>query len=125
MRRVAHVLTGVALTAGIAVLGAPAALAQEKAVCDAYPQRCVVLPDTGVLGDQMTRGDATAGAGAGAGATVSGSGVPGSVGARTGVPSSLPFTGGDVVLISLVGAAAVVGGAALVVTGRRRSSTAI
>lgn len=123
MRRVAHVLTGVALTAGIAVLGAPAALAQEKAVCDAYPQRCVVLPDTGVLGDQMTRGDATAGAGAGA--TVSGSGVPGSVGARTGVPSSLPFTGGDVVLISLVGAAAVVGGAALVVTGRRRSSTAI
>lgn len=37
-------------------------------------------------------------------------------------PSTLPFTGGEIVLISAAGAAAVAAGTALVVGGRRRST---
>jgi hypothetical protein len=38
----------------------------------------------------------------------------------TSTPSTLPFTGGEVVLIAVAGAAAVAAGTAMVVTGRRR-----
>ena len=38
-------------------------------------------------------------------------------------PSTLPFTGGEVVLLSAIGAGALVGGTALVIAGRRRSAT--
>ena len=37
-------------------------------------------------------------------------------------PSALPFTGGEIVLISAAGAAAVAAGTAMVVGGRRRST---
>ncbi len=46
-----------------------------------------------------------------------------SVQART--PATLPFTGGEVVLIAAAGAAAVAAGAGLVVGGRRRSGQTI
>ncbi len=103
MRRTAKVLSGAALVGGLCLGFAPAASAQVA--CDGYGQTCPV-----VSGDQMTRD------------------TGGAVNARTtpttGGPSTLPFTGGDIVLLSLAGAAAVAGGAALVAAGRRREPNA-
>jgi len=39
-----------------------------------------------------------------------------------GGPASLPFTGGEVTMLALAGAAALAGGAALVAAGRKRST---
>jgi hypothetical protein len=103
MRRFSTLLTGAALAGGISLLGAPAAFAKEPVACDAYAQTCPPV-----------RGETTP--------SVSGTkgGVSVVTTTRTSTPSTLPFTGGDVVLISVLGAAAVAGGAALVVAGRRR-----
>lgn len=101
-----HVRTAVAggllaLTAALGVAGAAPAAAQEA--CDAYSGGCTEPPR--VLPTTVTRGSA---------------GTAVSPTAET--PSTLPFTGGEVVLLSALGAAAVAGGTALVVAGRRRSA---
>jgi hypothetical protein len=51
-----------------------------------------------------------------------GSSQTGSAGATTPDGQSLPFTGGDVVGLALIGAGAVAGGVALAKTGRRRNA---
>jgi hypothetical protein len=100
MRRTARLATGVVALGVTGFVGMPAATAQDMVACDSYGRTCPVVP-----GEQFNRG-------AGAGNTVSG---------RTTTPNTLPFTGGDVVLLSLIGAVTLAGGAALVVAGRRRT----
>jgi hypothetical protein len=99
---------GTLVVTGLLGLSAAPALA----VCDAYSGTCTEpprvvsttlvpqqpnTPETEVL-SRATTADAT-------------------------TPSTLPFTGGELVLISVVGSAAVAGGAALVLAGRRRRAT--
>ncbi len=67
---------------------------------------CAPIGGEGVLGEGFNQGAGNQGAG-----TVSG---------RT-TPNTLPFTGGDIVLLSLLGAGTLAGGTALVVAGRRRT----
>ncbi|MFP5218958.1 MAG: hypothetical protein ACLGIG_04375 [Actinomycetes bacterium] len=85
-----------ALTAGAFLVGSPAALAQTAD-----------YPGTGesVLPTVVQQ-------------------APADVGVSDARPSVLPFTGGEIVLISVAGTAALAAGTALVVGGRRRSSTA-
>jgi hypothetical protein len=110
-----------AVALGLAVLTAsPAA-----AVCEPYSGQCpAVLPtsqdtapaqgggDTGVLSGRAV----APGTGVGAGTA--------GVGTTSATPSTLPFTGGEVALLSVVAAAAVGSGVVLVVAGRRRPRTA-
>lgn len=88
------------LTASGVLLGATALTlglsTPAYAVCDAYSGNCPTAPP------------------AGAGA------APSTV--TTQNPATLPFTGGELVLLSAVGAAALAGGTALVVAGRRKSA---
>jgi len=100
---------GAATIAAVTTLGAPSALA----VCDAYSGACVrddtrVLPTTVLPPEQS--------------AAVSGPGAVSGAATTTGpsAPSTLPFTGGEALLIGVLGAGALVGGTALVVAGRRR-----
>lgn len=95
--------------AGAFSLAGPAS-AQEA--CDAYSGTCTepaeVLPTTAVLDEPPARTTTT------------------ETNARPGIspassPTTLPFTGGELVLFSALGAGAVAGGVALVVIGRRRS----
>lgn len=119
MRRVTHLLTGAALAGGISLVGAPAALAQEAVACDAYAGTCPV-----VLGETLTRSEGGAGGTTSSPSTTTGTEVRGAVAGTTAnrtSPATLPFTGGDILLLSLLGAAAVGGGTALVVASRRRS----
>lgn len=109
MHRRPAALTGSLLASGaLAVaLAGPAA-----AVCEAYSGGCTEPP--GVLPTTLTDGttDST---------TTTTNSTSNRVGAGT--PSTLPFTGGEVVLVSVAGAAAIAGGGALVVAGRRRASS--
>lgn len=105
--------------AGSLVLGAAAiALASPAlAVCDAYSGTCT--EPTEVLNETLTTpsdvGAAVAGAGAGGlGRT--------QVTTPAVMPATLPFTGGELVLVSTLGLAAVAGGVGLVVAGRRRAA---
>ena len=83
-----------ALTAGALLVGSPAALAQTAD----YPGTGEsVLPTVVERGPEVSDTGATR-------------------------PSALPFTGGEIVLISAAGAAAVAAGTAMVVGGRRRST---
>lgn len=96
-------LAGGMLLGGVLVVsGAAPALA----VCDAYSGSCVeptkVLPTTLEAPATDVRSRAVVDTGAS--------------------PSTLPFTGGELVLVSALGAAAVAGGTALVVAGRRRNA---
>lgn len=107
MRRVTHLLTGLALIGSASVLAPAAALAQDAPVaCDAYAVTCPVLPGKPI---KSTEGGGSLRTDAGAGNATT-----------TSAPSTLPFTGSDIVLLLLVGAGAVAGGGALVVAGRRR-----
>lgn len=119
MRRTAAWTTAVAGPAlvGISLLTAPAAMAQTVD-CAVYPDRCEVndvvidrnpVTPPGNPTDDTSR-DTTR--------------VESTVNART-QPETLPFTGGEVVTLTLLGAGAVAGGAALVVAGRRRASSAV
>jgi hypothetical protein len=47
-----------------------------------------------------------------------------STGSTSGSPSTLPFTGGEITLITLAGGAAMAGGVVLVAAGRKRRPTA-
>ena len=89
-------LATAAMTSTLLLTGAPAALA----VCDAYSGVCVE-------DEVRERNEPRQPQGA-------------VVRARQ-APETLPFTGGEVVMLSALGAGAVAGGAALVVAGRRRS----
>lgn len=94
-----------ALTAGALLVGSPVALAQTAD----YPGTGESVLPTVV--NQAPEVGANAGTGTGVldtGATR---------------PSTLPFTGGEIVLITAAGAAAVAAGTAMVVGGRRRSTT--
>jgi hypothetical protein len=93
---------GTLVVTGLLAL-APAAPA--LAACDAYSGGCVTQPPSVLPTTQTSVAPTTA--------------VRGSTG---GSPAALPFTGGELVLVSVTGAAAVAGGAALVVAGRRRKA---
>ena len=80
------------------------------AVCDAYSGGC----------PSPTPGSINGGSGgAGTGTDTDAGGASG--GGTTSNPSTLPFTGGELVLMTALGAGALAGGTALVVAGRRRS----
>ena len=110
MRRTARLATGAFVLGVVGFVGAPAASAQAV-VCDAYPQTCPVVP--GVLGTQFNQGTGNQ--------TGNQGGTSGGAVSNRSTPNALPFTGGDVVLLSLLGAGTLFGGAALVVAGRRRT----
>ena len=103
---------GVALVTGFVLAGAAPAFA----VCDAYSGTCTtpaaspasvapraVIP---VQNNSVTPVSGT---------PVSGTSAPSSA-------KTLPFTGGELVLMTAIGAGALAGGAALVVAGRRKSA---
>lgn len=122
MRRTARLVTGAAVLGVVGITGAPAALAQTVD-CAVYPDACV---RSEVIGDSTTRGGGAAGGGAPekAGVDAQGTGVAGTVSSRGSTPSTLPFTGGESVLLGLAGAGAVAAGTVLVVAARRRGVTA-
>lgn len=107
MRRVTQLLPGLALAGGLGIALASPAAAVDVVACDSYGQTCPA-----VLGEEFTRGSE------GSGGAVSGRST---TGRGSTSPSTLPFTGGDVVLLSVIGAGAVAGGAALIAAGRRRT----
>ena len=98
MRTTTRLTIVIAAVGGGVLLGVPSALA-ESPPC-AYPFDCPAPP--------------------GGGTTTSVGG--GSTGA--GAADVLPFTGGELVLLSATGAGALAAGAALVVAGRRRTAQA-
>jgi hypothetical protein len=103
-------LSVVAATAGVLTLTtAPLALAQSAEYVGGTGD--TKQTDTAVLSGTTTK----APAGTAATTTRTSPSVP----ART--PATLPFTGGEVVLVAAAGAAAVAAGASLVLGGRRRA----
>ena len=113
MSRTAAVVLGGTLLGG-ALVGF-AAVPASAAPCDAYSQVCPSTPPGGGGGGTGGGG----GGGTGGGTT----GTTGSGGSATATTGDLPFTGGEVVLMTVVGLGAVAGGTALVVAGRRRQGT--
>ena len=97
MRTSARALQVAVALGTVLVLQTAPASAQEA--CEAYSEGC----DTGAEVLDTAGVDAT-------------SQTPPSV-----TPTTLPFTGGEVVLAGLAGAGAVAAGAAMVVAGRRRA----
>lgn len=110
------VTTATVVAASWVALGASS---PALAVCDAYSGGCPsptpisggdggagTGTDTGA-GSDTTDDQGGAGTGAGTGGTLSN-------------PSTLPFTGGELVLLTVLGAGTLAGGTALVVAGRRR-----
>lgn len=106
---------GVALVTGFVLAGAAPALA----VCDAYSGTC-----TTPAASPTSVSPAQAGTPTKAGTAVKNN----STTPRTTVPANdantLPFTGGELVLMTAIGAGALAGGTALVVAGRRKSASA-
>lgn len=109
------------------------------ALCDAYSGGCPSTPPAGGGGtdidgggDSPATGNEGAGTGgdsptsdndnAGSGAAPGGTSGTGPTGTATS-PSTLPFTGGELVLMTAAGLGALAGGTALVVAGRRRAQT--
>ncbi|MBW3638397.1 MAG: hypothetical protein KY451_00870 [Actinobacteria bacterium] len=119
MRRTARLATGAFVLGVVGFTGAPAASAQQVA-CDAYGQTCPAIPGEGVLGTQFNQGAGNQGAGTQRTGAQGAGTQGGAVSGRT-TPNTLPFTGGEVVLLSLLGVGTLAGGAALVVAGRRRT----
>jgi hypothetical protein len=107
-------------------LASPAA-----AVCDAYSGGCPSTPPGAGGGDVDLGGTdqnpATGGtdtAGSTGGTNTGGTAQNPGAGGTAQNPSTLPFTGGELVLLTGLGLGAVAGGTALVVAGRRKSSPA-
>ena len=115
MSRTAAVVLGGTLLGG-ALVGF-AAVPASAAPCDAYSQVCPSTPPGG--GGGGSGGGSNGGGGTGGGTT----GATGSGGSATATTGDLPFTGGEVVLMTVVGLGAVAGGTALGVAGRRRPGT--
>ena len=116
-------MAGTAASAGFLVLALAAPATAQ--VCDAYSGSCTgVLPTTQGTGSTGGNGAGNGGNGSGTGSNGSGTGsttaVRGSGGAS--LPTTLPFTGGELVLVSLAGAGALAAGTGLVVAGRRRTA---
>ena len=87
------------------------------AVCDAYSGGCPSPTPSSIGG-----GGGGAGTGSDTGGDVDGAGTgSGTTGGTTSNPSTLPFTGGELVLMTALGAGALAGGTALVIAGRRRT----
>ena len=105
MRTITRFTLVAAVVGGGALLGAPAALAQT-APC-AYPFDC---PAAG-------GGSTTPAVGGGTGTPSAGGGS-----STAGAAAVLPFTGGEIVLLTATGAGALAAGSALLVAGRRRSA---
>ena len=115
MRTITRFTLVAAIVGGGALLGAPAALAQT-APC-AYPFDC---PATGGGSNPAAGGGKTpAGSTSGAGTSTPNAGGGSST---TGAAAVLPFTGGEIVLLTATGAGALAAGSALLVAGRRRSA---
>lgn len=107
LRRTATTATVVAASWVALGMSSPA-----LAVCDAYSGGCPSPSPSSIGGG---------GGGAGSGTdTDTGTGTGTSTGGTTSNPSTLPFTGGELVLMTAIGAGALAGGTALVVAGRRR-----
>lgn len=117
------VLTGVVLTT--AGLAAAPALAQE--LCDPYSQGCVPVDcesDPELSGrDEVYRSTSRDAQGNVVTTTRRIRGCTETVSSRV-TPSTLPFTGGELVTLTAVGAGTLAGGVALVVAGRRRRTAA-
>lgn len=107
--RLGTALVSAALLSG-ALAGAGPASAQT---CDAYSGGCASPAPTAGTGGGGGGGTDTTGGSGGAGGT----GTAGGAGTSGG---TLPFTGGEVVLLSAVGLGAVGAGSLLVVAGRKR-----
>jgi len=135
MHRTFHVaIGGAALTFGALVALPGVALAQEVVDCDddqvaaLYPDVCVDEPVTPIDGEAGGGGTGTpgtdtpatdtpaTGGGTATGGTTTGAGTASTGGAA----STLPFTGDEVLVLTLAGAGALAAGSALVVAGRRR-----
>lgn len=91
-----NVIAAAVLAAGVSVAPATAAFAAGTTTCDAYSHKC-----TTVEGKKITQPPAVAPQNA-----------------------TLPFTGAEILGMSVAGAAALGGGVVLVVAGRRRRRTA-
>jgi hypothetical protein len=106
-------LGGAALTAGV-VVGLPTAAFAGSVDCTnaeiAAKYAAVCVPAPGAVGDNVTS--------PGAGGSVGG----GSVSAGRGGVGSLPFTGDEILVMTLAGAGALAVGSALTVAGRRRGA---
>ena len=92
--------------AGLVAVAGPAA-----AVCDAYSGTCTEPP--AVLDQEFTPAAQTP--------AITTTQTRASVTPTAQTPATLPFTGGELVLVSAVGIGALAGGTALVVAGRRRA----
>lgn len=121
MLRTARFATGAAVLGFVGFAGAPGALAQSAPVCAAYPESCV--EPRVVVNPPESGGTGVAGNGTGPATGGQGPGVAGTVSSRSSTPATLPFTGGDVVLVGLAGAGAVATGTVLIVAARRRGAT--
>jgi LPXTG-motif cell wall-anchored protein len=104
MRTLPTLAVGTAVAAGLLTVGLAA---PASAACDAYSGSCT--PPSQVLGTTVSRGS-----------------VPPATSSTTSTssPSSLPFTGAELTLLTIAGVGALAGGTALVVAGRRRSNGA-
>jgi hypothetical protein len=98
-------------------------------VPDAYSGGCPSTPpgdgvgDTDLDGDTESPGSGTdtgSGTSPGGSGEAPGSGTPATGNARS-TPTTLPFTGGELVLMTAIGVGALAGGTALAVAGRRRT----
>ena len=108
MRRSVRLAVGALAVGGSALLGVQPAAAQtvdctDEEVAAAYSDQCV-------LDDEVDDGDD------------SGNDDDGGVAGGSGGGGSLPFTGDEVLILSLAGAGALAVGTGLVVAGRRRGS---
>ena len=127
MHRTIHVaLGGAALTLGALVALPGVALAQEidctdAAVAAKYPEKCVPVPGGTIDGNNggPATGEVTPTLAPSVGKPVTAT-TGTTTGAATGGASSLPFTGDEVLVLSIAGAGALAAGTALAAAGRRR-----
>ena len=128
-------LAATGVLVGVTSLGLSVA-SPAYAVCESYSGGCPSTPpgdgggDTDIGGtdeEPATGTDSGSGSDGDAGTgtdTTTGGNTSGPGGGSSNRPSTLPFTGGELVLLTALGAGALAGGTALVVAGRRKSSPA-
>lgn len=116
-----------------AVSLALAAASPAAAVCDSYSGNCPSTPpgagagntDIGGTDDTPATNDTADSDTGDSGTEDTGTAVNRrSTPSTPSTPATLPFTGGEIVLLTALGAGALAGGTALVVAGRRKSSAA-
>ena len=118
--RVRTLVAAGALATGAALAIVPASPA--FAVCDSYSSGCPTPPGEGLSGNEQNPGSQD-GQNPGSQDGQNPGSQDGTGGGSTDQPDTLPFTGGEIVLMTAVGVAALAGGTALVLAGRRRTST--